>query len=362
MSASRTTEHVMKMRTYFVAFVAALVLVPLAATAQDAVDPDYIPTESTEVEVLDTGWYGQLDLSSSVNAASNRDVIGQSNGQSWTIGFAFDGRADYLRGQHEWRNSLYLAETFTRTPAIDEFIKTADELSLESLYYYHLPGADWFGPFARFAMNTALFKGFDVRASDVSYVLTRVDGSQEVSVRDRILLTGAFAPLTLRESVGVFARPINEEAIDIDIRTGFGARETFADGELRVDEVTELDDGTTQVDLVELQSFTQAGSETALVISGSFEDGRVNYESTLDVLVPFINTLEDDNRSAGELTNIEYVFNLGFGLVDWASVDYQFKAVRVPALLDDWQRSHNLLLTFRATLVRRGQDPDEAAE
>ena len=354
----------MMQRILTLAALASLVLATSAALAQDevVVDPDLIPTESTTTEVLDTGWYGQLDLSSSINAAANTDVIGQANGQSWTIGFAFDGRADYLRGQHEWRNSLYLAETFTRTPTISEFIKTADELNLESLYYYHLPRADWFGPFARFAMDTALFKGFDVRADDVSYVLTRVDGTQETSVRDRILLTGALAPLTLRQSVGLFARPVHEEAIDIDIRTGFGARETFADGELRVDGTEELADGSTQVNVVELQSFTQAGSETALVISGAFEDGRITYESTLDVLVPFINTLEDGNRSAGELTNIEYIFNVGFGLVDWASVDYQFKAVRVPQLVEDWQRSHNLLLTFRATLVRRGADPDAAAE
>ena len=53
-----------------------------------------------------------------------------------------------------------------------------------------------------------------------------------------------------------------------------------------------------------------------------------------------------DNRGAMALTNVEIDATLSFKLVDWASLDYELKALRQPQLLDRFQVQNNLLLTF----------------
>jgi len=47
--------------------------------------------------------------------------------------------------------------------------------------------------------------------------------------------------------------------------------------------------------------------------------------------------------------------------LSWASLDYSFKAIREPQLLDKWQVQNNLLLSFAYTLVR-AQAADQKAK
>ncbi|MEZ4293712.1 MAG: hypothetical protein R3B70_01960 [Polyangiaceae bacterium] len=49
----------------------------------------------------------------------------------------------------------------------------------------------------------------------------------------------------------------------------------------------------------------------------------------------------------GQLTNIDLGANINFKLVEWASVTYELKAVRVPQLLPDtFQVRNTLMLTM----------------
>ena len=53
-----------------------------------------------------------------------------------------------------------------------------------------------------------------------------------------------------------------------------------------------------------------------------------------------------DDRSAFELTNISLLAQLSLKVVDWASLDYEFRAEREPQLLDEFQLTNHLLVTF----------------
>ena len=49
----------------------------------------------------------------------------------------------------------------------------------------------------------------------------------------------------------------------------------------------------------------------------------------------------------GQLTNVDVGANVVFKLVEWATVTYEFKAVRVPQLLPDtFQVRNTLMLTM----------------
>jgi hypothetical protein len=53
------------------------------------------------------------------------------------------------------------------------------------------------------------------------------------------------------------------------------------------------------------------------------------------------------------LTNVQVDANLSFHLVDWASLDYQLKAIRQPQVIDQFQVQNTLLVTFGISYANR---------
>ena len=322
----------------------ASALIGQTALAQE-VTTELIPEESA-TDVLDTGWRGTLTLGASGSTVANKRVVGQADGASVTLGASITGEAEYLTGPHEVRLRAGLEEYFTRTPVIDEFVKTADNLNVEAIYFYHIPAIDWLGPFGRLAVDTPLFKGFDVRADESTYTISRVDGTVDTRVSDRLLLTESFQPATLRQSVGMFARPVREEQLVVDIRVGAGAREIAADGALVVTD----DDATDVIEVTEIENYSQVGLESVLELTGTFDESRLSYFFTFESLLPFYDSADDADQSVTERADLEIAVGTGVRLVSWASLDYVFRADRLPAILDDWQLSNNLLLTLSYTV------------
>jgi hypothetical protein len=326
--------------------VASLLLLGLPAAGWSQTAPEYVPVE-TELgdEVLD-GWYGTLNITSTLSLSTSEKVVGQPDGNTFTFGLGLGATADYIRGPHELRNTLNIGETFSRTPLVDTFVKSADSLSLEDIYFYRVPNVEWFGPFGRLRWDTALFKGYNVQADPVLYRIANVDGTFTDVTTSRLELTGAFSPFVMRQSAGLFLRPIAETWMDIDFRAGIGAREFFGKNDLVLtdDPLT-----TDAIEVTELQNYQQAGAEMSLNIRGSFEEGKVSYTASGETMSPFANSLNPGNENAVELTNIEVNVGVAFKLVEWASLNYAFRAVREPLTLDEWQIANSLLLSLTAS-------------
>jgi hypothetical protein len=325
-----------------------LMVVPDPAAAEDVdyvVDADVKQGDDTRRQ----GWDFTASVGSSISFNDNRKVVGQPDGASWLMGLNFAGAADMLYGKHEWRNSLTIKESFSRTPLIDEFVKSSDELKLESLYIYRfLP--PWLGAFGRFALETALLEGEDMRASETLYKVSRLDGTVDEHKGERLLLTDAFQPLKLKESLGLVYTPISGDKISLEARLGFGARHVLADDQFAITD----DDATADViEVTELESFNQAGAEAVLSAWGKLAGKRVTYKVSAEAMTPFLHgdLPAGDDRGAMDLTNIELLAKLSFKLVEWASLDYEFKALREPQLVDEWQLQNNLLLTFSFSLI-----------
>lgn len=317
-------------------------LLPAEADAVIGTTPD--DSENADQSL----WKYKLSLGAQLSLGASSNVIGAADGNTWTIGVVLDAGAKYENGGHDWRNSLLLSEAFTRTPVIDEFVKSADALALESLYLYHVPSVPWFGPFARFTLDTAILSGEDVRAADATYSTSFLDGTTEVVTASRLDLTDPFQPLTLAESVGVFVEPIDDDAVTVEILAGFGAQEIFAAGQLAIQD----DADTAEIEVIELDDHNLAGLAALAKVYGAFDEGRVTYEAGAEVLVPFINSLPaNDDRGAFDIANISFFAGVAFKMVEWASVDYRFTADQQPLLIDEWQMTHSLLLSFSYTFV-----------
>jgi len=315
----------------------------MSGPALAAADPGLLPKEAEVVkDVKPEGWDPALTLGVSLALSTNSNFVGQPSGNSFTGGLNLLGRIDYLRGVVDWRNVLKINEVFTRTPIVDEFVKSIDQLSFESVIYYRI--SDLFGPFASFKLDTSILEGRDVRGGAVDYT---VDGTLVAEDVNSFKLTDGFQPLQLKEAIGFFVRPISKKTVEIDIRGGFGASQTFADGANIL-----ADDGATAdiIELTSLKDVIQAGAVLEVQTRGELEEGRILYSARAEVMVPFIND-DPANRGAGELTNFDIGAKLGFKLFEWASLDYELKILRLPQLVDIWQIQNNLLLTFSYALI-----------
>lgn len=308
-----------------------------------AADPGLLPTEGEVVkDAKPEGWDPSLVLGASISLSSNSNFVGQPDGNSFTGGLNIQGGLDYRKDIIDWRNTLKINEVFTRTPVIDEFVKTVDQLFFESVIYLRYSEA--FGPFASVKLETAILEGRDVRAAAVDYA---VDGTTVATGVTSIKTTDAFQPLQLKEALGVFVRPISTKTIEVDFRAGFGASQTFAEGARII-----ADDAATAttVELSTLKDVIQAGAVIGVEAKGELEEGRVNYSARVEAMMPFIND-DPANRSAVDLTNVDIGGKLGFKLFEWASLNYELKIMRLPQLVDAWQIQNNLLLTFSYALI-----------
>lgn len=310
----------------------------------------YLPEKVKAAAVRDIGWDAHLSLGASASLSSSHKVLGQADGETYTLTFQLNSGLDYINGDHEWRNTFKMAQTVARTPAIDDFIKTSDIIAFESLYLWMIPSARWMGPFARFQLNTSMFPTYDVRAGDVSYVAK--DGSP-VRFADKLRIGGPFEPLTLKETLGMFARPIKRKDLSVEFKAGFMARQTFVRGNDNY--VVDDDDKTPEVEVTILDNAYQAGPSLGVLAKGMTYGNKITYYFDAETMLPVVNDYDGPLNTA-ELTNIAIEAGLSVKVFAWMSVDYVFRFIREPQLLDANQVQNNVLLTFTYTVAKSAQE------
>lgn len=353
-------------------------LVSARAAADEPPKPEGPKTEyiaeadQTKGDKRTQGWIWKLSTGATASFGDNRNVVGQTSGTSINFGAKLDGGADYNHDKHEFRNLLSLAGGLARTPVIPEFVKSADTLSLDSIYLYHF--VEWFGLFGRFSLQTSMFRSADVRPPGISFQITHADGTVETvggrtDADNRLALSSPFQPLLLKQSIGPFARPVTKEPFNLELRLGAGARETIAKNQLAVNDDPKT---ATVVEVKELSNVNQVGAEFAAGIWGDLATKRVSYRVGAEVMVPLahnpltpaeieaITPGSTTQPSALKLTNVDLGAKLTFKLVEWASLDYEFKAVRQPQLLNAFQIQNNMLLTFGLALTNKAKPPAPA--
>jgi hypothetical protein len=297
------------------------------------------------------GWKKKVDVGASVNFSQTSNVVGATDGIATALGAQIKGAFDYLKGPHEWLSAIDIVDTFTYTTTLGELVKTTDELKLKSAYLYHFQRLPWLGPYGEIKMNTAIFPSRDVRSELYTYQDSGTDPPDvQRTGSASFRLTTSFSPLTLQETLGAFARPVEEETIKFEARLGFAGRQTFVSEDQWA--VDKADDEQKIVNLKKLESFYQAGPALGLFLDGALAEKKILYFARFEMMVPAVNsTLEEDERGLGELINYSFEAGISVKLVSWAAFSYTFKALREPQLVDEWQIQNNALLTFSYSLV-----------
>jgi len=313
---------------------AAVLLLATPALAEE----DLVQDKPPESKQQDEGYHWFFTPGVSFAYGHSQDVVGQPDGHTITLAATVSTGQSYRKGIHEYRDVLTIKEAFSRTPVLDEFIKTTDDFKFEALYLIYL--LEWLGPYVRFSLQTQIFESFNVQPDTVNFNITYLDGSTEDRLGRRYRLTDGWMPLTIRESAGAFAAPYKSEPYNIEVRAGFGGLHTIAS-----DQFTVSGKDGDQVSIVELDDFNAGAVEIAVGLWGDLWEKKAAYKAGAEFLIPVVN---DDalDRDPGELTNMEFYAGITFKLLKWMSLDYQFKAVKQPQIVDEFQIQNNLLLTI----------------
>lgn len=341
------------MRITALTILLASTLTSATAHAQAKLVETDAPKTAEEKDV--EGWNPFLSLTSTLSLVDNSSVIGQVEGFSTLFGLGILGGADYVKDKHLVRTTLAINEGFARTPVVDRFVKTTDNVKLEGLYNYFVTKT--FGAYGRLSLATSILDTTDVRGTPTSWV--DVTGATPVPLATAAFsqkLANAFKPFTISESVGGFADPIRKEKINLSFRLGAGGRHTFADGVL-----VNKDDGMTpEVELLRLSDVHQLGVEAFAGATGKLEKAKLNYKAGIAVLIPFVNN-DDASRSAGALTRVAFESNVSFAMSSWLSAVYSLAITRDPQLFPEGkelvQVQNTLLLTFQLNLVKKKEKP-----
>jgi hypothetical protein len=327
------------------AFLTAALLTAAPAAAEDAakanVKKEYVDVK-IEAPHKDSGLEIGIKAGATMSLNDSRSVLGQPDGLAFTFGVKFDGAITYRRHDHEWRSGVAMNQMLARTPAIPEFIKTADTFAMESTYlYFYRP---WVGPFVRYTMSTLLFRSFDVRPTPTTYLVRRPDGTSYTRVSQRLTLAEPLQPMTMKESIGPFLRPLNKEQINIEIRAGLGAMQTLAAGAFGVKD----DAKTPEIEVDELKDIFQLGLEASFELWGTLLEKRISYKVATGLLIPSARSTQEagDERSALELTNVDFGAGLSFRMLEWATLDYELRVLRQPQLTEALQVRNGMMLTL----------------
>jgi hypothetical protein len=288
------------------------------------------------------GWSYNLKLGANLNLVSNKDVVGQLDGATVLVGINLLAGIGYLKGPHEWLNTLVLSEAWSNTPDLP-FVKSGDLFEINSVYNYFLNA--FTGPFVRALFQTSILPTERVTVDATTYI--RQDTGAFIERGRQFHLSDAFEPLTVLESVGWFLQPVHSERVNAFGRAGLGGRHTWADGARAFDD----DKDTPDKEIKILSDVHQAGLELLVGLDGKELDGRIVYALGASSLLPFINN-DDENRSIGKLTRVEFKAALGFGLFSWMSLNYMLKVLRDHQMVEAVQVTNSLLLSFQYSLQK----------
>ena len=315
-----------------------------------------------------TGWHPHLKVAGNMALGQSKNTPGTPDGVSLQLGYIIGANLDYLSPsqKHEWANALGLELAYTRTPVVDAFVKSVDRIDFRSAYLFHIPRVPWLGPFLAFRLSTPMLPAYLVRAEPTNVYWLEVGAAPEDTNGDgvlededgvaidvnhpevttyqagrRIKLTKELAPLTIRESAGLFAIPIDKPWLKLDARLGFGAWETFVRNGFVVE-----DNGDT-ADIFELrrmQDSVQLGPELGVILTGAVKE-NLTYSLSALLMQPVYHNAET-GLNGSELLNVELEAKLGVKVTKYVSIDYSFKAYRQPLIVDEWQIQNNLLVSI----------------
>lgn len=307
------------------------------------------------------GWYPKLFIGGSAQMNYNKDVDGVDDGINFAFGLKINGAIDGVfnfgkNGALEWQNKLVVEDQMSKTPTIDNFIKSRDILDFQSMLLYRIPKVEWLGPFFRFQLNTSIFPGSYISATPVTVRFyqedTKIDEkdnnklkkTQDIEAQESIKLASAGIPLTLKESLGLFMDPYQSVPFNASFKVGIAGQELYADGESYTAFDDDDDDAYYDVRYLGDGWTVSVGVEGSLDFKGVLVD-CFNWELYGRIYYPFEGNFDKEKYDEVDRIHAEIMAKISVKISTWGSFDYSLEVKRDPFVTLDWQITNNILFT-----------------
>jgi hypothetical protein len=294
-----------------------------------------VPPEELGIVTAASGWSSIYSVGIGVPFASTSNVVGTTNQTSVSVDFTLDHYLIYDLNKNFFSSIFEIEQGFIRIDPQDQDAlptqKTADRLRLDLLYTRLM--APRVGPYVRFGLLTNLFES-TVLVTEPTFVTKRqLDGTQTtelVLANDTFDIGDSFAPVLLREGVGVNFRLVRSRLAFLDWRAGLGFRQNrYRGAYVQEDAVEGL------LTYRQQESFNQSGLETTIV--GDVRLNRLLLNTNLDLFADF----EEFDQPTLDWRN-----TFSWRLTGELSLDYRVDVFRQPQVTEDTQLRQNLLFRY----------------
>lgn len=258
-------------------------------------------------------------------------------GSSLGLDLFADGRLRFVSDPHVWATRLEVEEGQMLQPTLradntpgdlldGRLQSVKDRLYFNSIYtYQYLP---WVGPYLRFGGETSLFERLVYFEKPTEVVVRRSDGPVASSHsgadgkgETAFTLASPLMPIQLKQGAGANFRLLHNAFVDLDIRSGLGARQYLARDQL----VLQDDAATTALELRRVANSFLAGLELSALAQVRLT--RYLQGSTeLDALVPFSGTAD---------TQMTWRSAVSLRLSSFAALTYALNLLRQPNVRPD---------------------------
>lgn len=293
------------------------------------------------------GWIPSIKVAFNFAMAQSQGVIGVPDGTTVALGLQLNSGLIFRHANHEWKSQLAIIETQTKVPGIDPFIKSADKLDFESNYIYSLTKVKWLGFYGGLSLTTPLFSSKLIKDKDTALDLNG-DGTADATAMGQkpYRLTKAVSPFMFKQFAGMTMNPLRKKWMNLAFKVGTGAIEVWTRNGFVVDDNTDTKD---LLELKRLFDYVEGGVEFQLAGNGNLADKLLSYGFKANVMIPYA-TNADTDLKGGQLTNVEFTFNLGINLAKWAALNYSLSVMRYPLIVEKWQVTNNLMLSITAAV------------
>lgn len=215
----------------------------------------------------------QTELSGSTTVNTSQRTAGEDR-TSINLAVQVFNRTRY-NTERSFGNLRFIFEEGVTKEGSDDFRKSIDRFEVRGTYIYRLSRK--FGPYLRGVLNTHLFPE-DVRfATPTDFV--KVDNGDTLATfpaATEVTLLPSFYPLALRQGVGINSQLFRTFALNMDLRFGLGARQTFVSDAFKLSS----DGGSA----TKLKTQRSTGLEALLIMDARL--GRsMNFDSEFDILM-----------------------------------------------------------------------------
>lgn len=309
-----------------------------------------------------SGWSITGTLGGTGNFSHAKNVVGSDDGATIQVGVLLALAALYHNGQHDWNTTLTLQEALTRTPTLDRFVMSNDNLELVSTYLYHLKNPEWLGFFGQLKFNSHVFASNSARIEPYRIRRTSFDGNGHATTtlttqgfRD-VHLSSPFAPLLFRESIGAFAEPYKTDAFKLVVKLGVGFQHTIvSEGNYNlVKVVTEGNDKIAE--LTQIQNNHEIGAEIEGAASGIILPEVLSWHAKLNLFYPVTvaTAMFDPNGkeiTGAALLNTEFAAGLSLKATSYLSLEYLLSLKKQPSVSNDWQILNTIVASTSFNLL-----------